>query len=130
MIANNVVNPPAMGVSKANRLLAVMCYVGLFVVPLLVLRNTDKGKNPFLHSHAAQALEIQYWTAFTVACVFILDYVIQNEMLGGSFSWAVRFFAGVCSGFALSAQVVLSVIASYSAINGEEHEFPQLRNLQ
>lgn len=110
-------------VSARNRLLAVLCYVGFIIVPIIVKREVSKEGNPFLFGHASQALEFHFWAAYLVFFAATMDYVINQEILDGLICPFVRFFAGVCIGIAVSGCVILSVIASCYAINGEEHEF-------
>ena len=110
-------------VSARNRLLAVLCYVGFIVVPIIVKREVSKEGNPFLSGHASQALEAIFWAAYTVFYAVTIDYVINQEFLGGFICPFVRIFTEVCIGIAISGYVILSVIASCYAINGEEREF-------
>jgi uncharacterized Tic20 family protein len=97
--------------------------LGLLIVSLLtmiiVLFKTSKEKNPFLFSHAKQALNIITLMSFIMIFLVILCFLI----------WEVPqkiLILDVICWFCNAALLIISLIASYNVLRGEEHTFAWL----
>lgn len=89
--------------------------VGLpFIGPLIVY--SVKKENPFVHRHAAEALNfnlsIMLYTAVLAAATFVLLFVLVGVLLIPLF---IVLFVG---------WIVLVIVASIAASRGEEYRYP------